>query len=194
MSFKLIGGGSSLDTVVNDVNQNILELKGQEVTKIIKDETGTRVLILDKDGLRTTAPGGGVDVVTASNDEFTFNSAQNVLKVVASGTILSGAISLANPGVGNYDRQLSETSVAHGLTYTPAIFGFILVSGIVNIALPYTTMDNNGTTGAYWTTYSLNVDGTNVYFSTEVMTTGQAVTIAAGAQTAKYYLLQESAN
>lgn len=192
MSFKLIGGGSSLDTVVNDVNQNILELKGQEVTKIIKDETGTRVLILDKDGLRTTAPGGGVDVVTASNDEFTFNSAQNVFKIVGTGTITSPALSIADPGA-VYDTDGAINEVDHGLGFTPGIIGFLDEGSGIYTALPLTIFTGGGG-GAWWLTYRLYVTDTVVTFGLEGMVFDTAFTANAGDYTIKYYLLQETAN
>lgn len=48
MSFKLLGGGSDLQTIVSDINQNILELKVREVTQIVKDTSGNRRIIFGR--------------------------------------------------------------------------------------------------------------------------------------------------
>lgn len=193
MSYKLLGGGSNLDTIVNDMNQNVLELKNQEVSKVIKDETGTRVVILDKNGLRTTQPGAGIDVFTAEDSEFTFNSNNNVFKIVDEGTISSPDISIPAPGAGNYDTEINTTFVSHDLGYTPAVIAFLEDSSGY-FTLPYTKTTGSGT-AATWQTLHAVTTTTQVGFRINAMATGgTGLTLAAGNWTLKYYLLQETAN
>lgn len=197
MSYKLIGGGSSLETVVSDVNQNILELKGREVTDMFKDETGTRRVLVGKGdngfyGFKVSKE--GFDVFTATDNDLIFTSdSQSVFNVVDIDTISSPAISIAAPGVGNYAQSLQTTSVAHGLGYIPAFMAF-LANGGEYVSLPYTFYSGAGT-GGQWYSFSFTVDATNVNFSIDVLVTGgSAISYPAGTNTVKYFLLQESAN
>lgn len=48
MSYQLINDNKNLPNIVNMVNKNIYELKGQEVTRIFKDTTGKRRIIIGK--------------------------------------------------------------------------------------------------------------------------------------------------
>lgn len=189
MSFKLLGGGSSLETVVSDVNQNILELKGQEVTKVIKDETGTRVVILDKDGLRTTQPGAGIDVFTAEDGDLTFNSANNVLKVVQTGTVtLSKGAS----------TDSVDVSLSHGLDTIPVVLSFAqLGQGVDNyLPLPFTTIELSGAiAGLVAQIVTFNVTSTDITWNISAPNyVGNVKYTQAIDLTIRYYILQETAN
>jgi hypothetical protein len=77
MSFKNIGGGSSLEGIVNDINQNIFELKNREVTQIFKDDTGARRVLLGKGadgfyGIKVSK--ANKDVYDVSDDDLLFSS------------------------------------------------------------------------------------------------------------------------
>jgi hypothetical protein len=177
MAFRLLGGGSDLSTVVNDVNANILELKNQEVTKIFKDETGIRRVILDKDGLRTSP--AGVDVVTAGNNTLSFNSNQNTLKVVLSGTVA------LLPTVGSNAYAVVE----HNLGYIPAALVYLTdATGVVYAALP--SFDNINTSGS-----TLEFGSYFTYTVTEselMLTAASSTAVVAATRYFKYFMLQES--
>lgn len=84
MSVTPVNSGSSQAAVANTVNSLAKELESTKSVQVFKDDTGTRRVILDKDGLRTSE--AGVDVYSATNDQLTFNSNYNLPKIVASGT------------------------------------------------------------------------------------------------------------
>lgn len=137
--FKLLGGSSTLPTIVSDMNTNILELKNQDVTKIFKDDTGTPVVILDKNGLRTTLPGSGVDVTTATNAQLTGNSNQDIFKIVKKLVgVASAYTTVATAAAGQVAVDIQSVGIPHGQTYAPAVDGY-LTSGTNFYKLPITT-------------------------------------------------------
>lgn len=189
---KLLGGGSSLGTVVNDMNSNLLEIKGEEVRKVIKDEQGTRVVVLDKDGLRTTTPGGGIDVMTADNADLTFNSSQNTFKVLATGTIETTSTVISNAGAGLFSSVNTNVgSYTHNLGFKPAVFAYAEFSNGVRAQLPYVINDCSSTTQAFWISYTPNVTSTQLLIGIRGMSYGTAVSTSA--VSIKFYLMQETA-
>lgn len=189
MAFNLIPGGSDMSGLITNVNQNILELKNREVTEIFKDDAGTRRVILDKDGLRTSPV--GVDVVTASDDQLTFNSNQNTFKVVATGSGTIPDVTVGSPGAGNWAEGSGSSAIAHNLGYIPAIVAYIDF-GSVYAAMPYNITDRVAATQVYFADYRASVDATNVYLEQGVLTMGTGIT--SPGLPVKYYLLQETAN
>jgi hypothetical protein len=124
MSFNLIGGGSDLPTAINSMNTNILQLKNDELTKIFKDDQGTPVVILNKDGLKTTAPGSGVDVTTATNDQLTSNSNQDQFKILATGEDTIGGIAVApSPGTASFSSRTIQTGIFGTKVYLYELYG-----------------------------------------------------------------------
>lgn len=178
---KLLGGGSDLNQVVSDMNSNLLDIKGEEIRKIFKDEQGTRVVVIDKDGLRTTAPGGGVDVMVATGNQVTFDSARNVFKVLLSGTLTVDYT--ASTGI-------AETSIAHGLTGVPAAQVFIDSGGLYQ-PTPYNASTAAGLT---YVVYDWYVDATD--FTCRILKYNVVGgTYASDSSVSfKYYLFQETAN
>lgn len=125
MSFKLLGGGSDLATVVSDVNQNILELKGRELTEFFKDDSGTRRVLLGKGadgfyGLKVSPE--GTDVYTATDAELIFNSDQNVFKILDKPTV-SFSISSGAGGA------TSSFFYDHNLGYRPLVLAAATMTG-----------------------------------------------------------------
>lgn len=141
---KLLGGSSDLNGVVTDMNQNILEMKNREVTEIFKDDTGVRRVLLGKGangfyGLKVSKP--TFDVFDASDSELIFNSNQNVLKVLASGTTV---LTPTNTGAPNY--TISTGGYFQSVTFenpdggTPGVIAF------------FTSPDPLSSGGAYYLT------------------------------------------
>lgn len=125
MTFNLIGGGSDINAITTTMNQNISELKNQEVSKVIKDEQGTRVVILDKDGLRTTEPGSGIDVYTATDSDLTFNSTRRTFQIIG-------------------DPFTTPFSVTSGVNFTATTVTIIHDLGYVPMTENIATVTTNG--------------------------------------------------
>lgn len=119
---RLIGGGSSLESVINDINTNFLDLQGKERVQVFKDDDGQRRVLLGKGadgfyGLKVSQP--GKDVYTADDDELVFNSNQNMFKIVSTGTL---TVTTPNPMI---DGGIYTASVAHNQSNVPAFMGFV---------------------------------------------------------------------
>jgi len=171
---------SSSAQVTNQVNNVAREVQAMQTVQVFKDDAGTRRVILDKDGLRTSPV--GVDVFTAGNDELTFNSNQNVFKIVASGTSTINASS-ATAGA------IITNTVAHNLGYIPAFQAYYSLSGY-NYQLPNSTgwgASGGAVTFVNWLFAA--TDDTNIYINMIPASSGDL-----GLYTVKYYLLQETAN
>lgn len=204
MAFRMLGGGSSLNQIVSDVNTNILELRGQEVTKVIRDEQGIRVVVLDKNGLRTTEPGAGIDVITADDEDFTFNSSRNTLKVVS-----TGELTIPARNIGVNDGYAGTYVIPHGQSSIPKVLADGRVNNTVGATgggatsssqniyayspLPYKPINSLFATEVSAYEVTCLVDETNVYISYLYETNGlggynfPAVPV-------KYRILQETAN
>jgi len=71
---------------VNQVNQNFAQLDNENIKKVYNGPDGVpRIYIDGTQGIIKVAP-EGVNVTTAADSELNFNSAQNTLKVVETGT------------------------------------------------------------------------------------------------------------
>jgi len=195
MTFQLVGGDTgNLDAVVNQVNQNIAQLKVQDTTNIFKDDSGTRRVLLGKGkdgfyGLKVSQE--GTDVYDGSNEDMTFNSDNNVFKVVGTGTLTITEATI-NTGGANYGTGTPvSVSVAHGLDYAPAIVAFWDNGGTYS-SIPRTLM-GTVSSGAFAQFHvAISVDATNV---TGSMTSfGYNVNTSQPATTIKYYLFQETAS
>lgn len=119
---------------LNSINALMREVNNDRNVRVIKDEHGTRVVMLDKNGLRTTAVGGGIDVFTATDDQLTFNSARNTLKIVTTGTLtLPGFV------LGINDGKAGTREVLHGLSDIPVVMAYGRVNNTITPAGDYTT-------------------------------------------------------
>lgn len=141
-------------------------------------------------GLKVSQP--NIDVRTATNSQLIFNSAQDTFKVVATGSIVSAALSLSNPGVGSYNSGQSLNQVAHGLSYLPGIIAFIQQGAGTYVSTPFTSVFGGGGTAMRWYSVYAIVDAQNVTLEIDATVTGQTLSFATGLFTMKYFLLQES--
>lgn len=157
-------------------------------SQIVSDGVSNRVLLgYDKDGFGIGNDYGikvsksGYDVLTAADSNLILNSAFNILKIVATGTLL-----VTLPG----STGFISTQVAHGLGYTPLIVGFIPAGGSNYITTPFLQFD--GTTGINIEQTRVEVDNTNVYLKLYAPVNGSSYASGFTRQT-KYYLFQETA-
>lgn len=103
------------------------EFNNEKRVKVIKDEDGTRVAVLDKNGLRTTEPGAGIDVMTATDDQVTFDSRRNTFRILS-----TDVTSVTKPAGSTY----GSVGVLHGQTFRPAVEAYIEF-GDTSYAIPY---------------------------------------------------------
>lgn len=195
MSFRLIGGSSDLSGVVNDMNQNILEMKNREITEIFKDEAGTRRVLLGKGaddfyGLKVSKT--GYDVYTANGTQLIFNSDTSLLKIAEEGTVTSPAIAAPSAGSSNSSTAEVTTSVISSDGTIPPVLFFL--SG--HRPLPYQTLITN-TASPYGYTIGHTIYGNaTLSGSNEVIVSILAFNAHPGNALAAfditYYVLQET--
>lgn len=174
---------NSLATNFNQVNRLMNDFQNDKTVRIFKDDQGTPVVILNKDGLKTTSPGSGIDVTQATDDQYTFNSNQNVFKIVKSA---SDSIKItASTGT-------TTKTIPHGLGYVPALLVYMTDStGSSYQALPTFLSYSIGATAITIATIGFcSIDSTNIYI--QVSTAGSV--LVGTTLLFKYYLLQEKAN
>lgn len=197
MSFQLIGAGSDLSSTQTQVNKNILELKNNETTTIFKDDTGTRRVLLGKGadgfyGVKVSPE--GTDVYTAGDDDLVFNSNQNVFKIVATNTYVPTWTISITTAANQWNTGGEDVSIPHGLSYIPAIIGYVVYNDEY-YPMPYTSQDAAGGTSVVMQNIKISVDATNVIISHSAMALNFPGGVAFGIPTSiKYYLLQETAN
>lgn len=97
-----------------------------------------------------------------------------------------------SPGAGNYaSASYVMETMAHKLQFTPGILSFVGLAASGFQATPYFLMNVAGTNNVTWENLRLTVDGTNVYFKDDVMSTGNGQT---DGFELTYYLIQQTAN
>lgn len=180
MVFQGVSSDNSNASNLNQINDLARTVASSERTQIFKDDAGTRRVLLGKGlndfyGLKVSPE--GQDVYDATDDQLIFNSDQNVFKIVDKITIVPTI-----PGAGT----VTTTTQAHGLSYIPALVGYIIVSGAY-YQLPFVSV--LPATGVVVTSLQLSADATNVI----VTWTSPAAWVGA-APTLSIYLLQETAN
>ena len=208
--FQPVGQGAPLEQAIAMFNNNFAKLDNEAVTKVFKgaggvnaftlgqikdvgtglilrdqndiariicyiDTTGTPILKVSKDGF---------DAITTGNENLIFNSAQNVFKIVDEYTYSITGIAASN----------TYATTPHGLSYTPAVLGFLEAGVAVNARTPLPTWtslsrDDIGHTINFSTWINLEADATNTYirfFNSKATDVGPIdVTV---------YLLQEAAS
>jgi hypothetical protein len=188
MVFQSVNSDNSNAANLNQVNDLARTVRASERTQIFKDDAGTRRVLLGKGlndfyGLKVSPE--GTDVYDAADSDLVFNSNQNVLKIVSSGTH-----TLTKP----VNQILEEDAIAHGLDFIP-----ILVFNIESVTTSPgewrlgLVMNHDTATGALYSIASANVDATNLSFRAQTPSGG----IYYASQLVfnyKYYLLQETAN
>jgi len=146
---------SDMNSVVNQMNQNIAQQNTNAIVQIFKDDTGTRRVLSGKGksgfyGFKVSQP--GIDVYEAADDELIFNSDLNVFKYITKGT---QSITVA---AGTYARgaSLGSLAIPHGLSTTPAF--------LLYVSVPLTLVIGSYTSNA--PAFSYVDDGTNVHPAT----------------------------
>lgn len=133
----------------------------------------------------------GIDVTTNTDpSQLIFNSSQDVFKIVGTGTITQTQGAFTGT-VGTFQEFFGTVSILHNLSYTPVVLAFLYLGGTY-VPMPYTAMNNTGA-GPNWVTYAITTDSTSINFNYVGITYG-ATTVASSNLSAKYYLLQETAN
>lgn len=166
----------------------------------INDGANIRVLL----GMHTTLGEGlfvsksGNDATTATGNNLVFNTAQDVFKIVKTGSGLLPAVS--GSVTSTHWTQVTQTnSYAHGLEYIPMILAYMGDEYGGYTPLPYTSRgQSDGTNSGTMAILSFycNVDATNVNLTTVLWLNGSSTnsSFSNSANTVKYFLLQETAN
>lgn len=190
MSVTPVNSSSSQAAVANTVNSLAKELESTKSVQVFKDDTGTRRVILDKDGLRTSE--AGVDVFNATNDQLTFNSNNNVFKVVQSGEASGAVASLT-------ENATDTTTIPHNLGFAPAAIVYVNGTGSTYLTsgryypTPTAISIKIGTVYHPGIIFEYQIDDTNLYLTVTNRSTATPITDI-GTVNWKYYLLQETAN
>lgn len=186
--FPAIPPGSDLAHVIRQANNNFAQIDNEANTKIFKDDTGMRRVLLGKGkdgfyGIRVSKP--GFDVYTAADDELILTSENNLFKIVETGTVV------VNKLAGDTD---GGTSVAHGLGYAPMVFAFgVQTGGTANIQVPEIVPDLS--TGLIAKQTHLYVDDTNITLSiTTPAWVGNAFFTDPLEYTFRYYIIRETSD
>ncbi len=139
----------------------------------------------------------GYDADTAANSNLIFNSAQNVFKIVGSGTV--SLLGTYSHGVGAQSNVLIDTkSVAHNLGYYPATLiyslptsaaGYKPVSDGSIIVNGFSSTYNYSFTREFFVTTTTIVF--NIFYNAYLSSGTTSGTLG---EDYKYYLLQETAN
>lgn len=206
--FMPLGTGADFDQARAVINANFAQLDNEAVTKVFKrasgnafvqgklpGDTGYGFLMYDTNGLVAIAcyvdssgqpilkvAKEGYDALTATNDQLVFNSAQNVFKIVLTGTgVLDANGATAGVPITNV--------IPHNLGYTP---------------IPQVFMDNGGALSPLPFATGNGLSGGSVTFNTWVYATVSSTdlhislvpgsTASYGLFNYRYYLLQETAN
>lgn len=138
----------------------------------------------------------GIDVMTNTDpSNLIFNSSQDVFKIVKTGFITTQSLPLAGTA-GTWASNTVSTVIAHGLSFTPVVLGVLFTTSGNYTTLPLTELSNRLSTAPLTISYSLAADGTNLtlnYSGQTYFPTTDSVTYSVPV-TAKYFLLQETAN
>ena len=158
-------------------------------TKIIKNGTVPQIIFGYQQagfngsdyGLKISKP--GIDVTSATADQFIFNSSQDVFRVLKSGTLnLTVPASPAN-------GSTYTATVAHGQATPPAFIAYALFGGAY-YGLPLAAYQFNATIGSFavGAYIQASIDATNF-----IVTLG-ANGFSAGVYPIRYYFIQETAS
>lgn len=172
MAFRPLNSTNSQATNNNEINNMVRQLNNEQKTKIYKDNNGVRNISIgvQPDGTsRIRIAKEGIDVVDATDDQLIFNSAQNVLKIVKTGTTTI-------PASGS---TLASVTVTHSLGFSPGVMAYLVLDVDQYIPLNYSA---NG-----FSIYSLITPTTVRFLESSVSPITLPIDI-------KYYLLQETAN
>ena len=192
------------------INKNFAELDNETVKKLYDDSTGTHRIFIDASVPVIKISKAGVDVTTATDDQLTFNSQQNIFKIVKK---ITGTIPQFNTTYsGSVTSGGTLLTIPHGLSYTP-IANVFIKADMVNIntaaviassyvPLPIfpahpqslNTYVFPATDGSDYAGFSVifGVDATNIYIQVQRVITGNSPATILPIPVS-VFLLQESA-
>lgn len=187
---------NSDETNWNNLNNMLRDTYARETIEIFKDDTGTPVVVLDKNGLKTTTPGGGVNVLTATDADYTFDSNRQTLRIVQEGTITCSAPTVqragSTGGAVNTSQSLGSTS------FTPSVVGSYIILAFIDAGsgnfklLPHTDYSTNSGTNLTMFTYRALVVAGNIIVYGDGATYGSGLNLQTGsAYTVHYFVLQQ---
>lgn len=193
--FKPVQDGTDQSQLLAIINRNFGELDNETFTRVYNDRNGVPSIVMGilpdgTTGLKVAKPGN--NVLTTNNAGLVFNSAQNIFKIVTSGTSTQAVASLAQDAT-------NTLTVAHNLGYIPSAIVYLNGTGSTYLAAnryyvpPVTIPIKIGSTYYPGIIYSYYVDATNIYFTVENRSALSPITDI-GTANWKYYLLQETAN
>lgn len=133
----------------------------------------------------------GFDVLSATNDQLLFNSAQDTFKIVSTGNATIPGFTLTDAGVGLWSSNSVVGTVAHGLSYIPIVLAYVAVAGAY-YSLPYSISNAISTTSSYSEQIIIYADATNIFLSHYATGFHYGNTFAS--LPVKYYVLQETAS
>lgn len=197
MSTPYLNGDASNAQLAGTTNDILRQQEASKVTQIFKDDTGQRRVLLGKGsdgfyGLKVSQE--GIDVYTAEDDQLVFNSNNNVLKVVDSGTATIPASSLST-GASQYNSTTADIDIPHSLGFAPIVLAFLDLSGSSSpMSMPFVYYDSVQTTTFVQSSYGVTSDVNSFGFSRYSVAYNQTVAFNWSAVSVKYYLLQETAN
>jgi hypothetical protein len=220
VTFPPLNSGNSLGANFNQINNIIREINSEQQTKVFKGPNNVNALISGKlpnnlgygfqfsdtnkvpriiayidanDNPVFKVSQSGVDVTTATNAQLIFNSAQNVFKIVATGTSTFPAASTSLGAGGGWAGDFQTTQINHGLGHIPIVFA-IRQGSTTYAPIPSSTIITNAF-GAEFLSFTAYADATKVYLGTHlVINSSTSASASYGPFNCRYYLLQETAN
>lgn len=218
--FNPINPGTPIENAIAVINNNFGQLDNETVTKVFKgsggkpsfvqgrlpNDLGEGILLNNNDGVPLIAAyvdkdgnpvlkvaKTGNDATTASNDQLIFNSSQNILKVVASGS-RSTVVNTMTPA------STTTLTVPHNLGVVPAFQTYVTLpntfptnyapTGVIGMPAMAIIRDSGGA-GVILVWVSSRADTTNLYLDITNPTT--ATITGPHNFSFKYYILQETA-
>jgi hypothetical protein len=134
----------------------------------------------------------GKDATSGSDADMIFNSSQNVLKIVGSGTATTDTFVVNGvAGQWNASNPSGPTVIPHNLGFTPAVIAYTDFGAGQWGLMPATLTQIVSATAITFEFLSATADSTNLYLTDLVRSNG-AVSTTAGNKKIKYYLLQET--
>lgn len=209
--FTNVNPGSDMSQAIAQINNNFAKLDQEAVSKVFygpggkpafllgklvdrgygvdlrdPDELSRIVMYIDSDGSPVfKISKDGQDAYTAGDDGLIFNSAQNIFKIVDTGTQV-----VTKAGGSATQNEV----IAHGLGYAPLVIAFGNQSATTSL-LPVPEIVPDISSGLIAKTTGLYVDSTNIVFSLITPSwVGNTFYTDPLTYTFYYYILQESAN
>jgi hypothetical protein len=194
--FTPVSSQNSDETNWNNINNGFRDVNARETIEIYKDDTGTPVVVLDKNGLKTTTPGGGVNVLEATDEQYTFDSNRQTLRIVQQGSISCIAPTVqragSTGGAVNNSQSIGTTSFTPSSSGSYIILAFIDGGAGNQKLMPHTDYTNNSGTNITMFTYRALVVAGSIIIYADGATYGSGLNLQTGSTyTVNYFVLQQ---